>query len=68
MGNELDLWSEVVATVSALKQVLWFIKVFLAVRIDFDILPVESDVLLDLFYLEEVAVVVIVAWGWELVN
>jgi hypothetical protein len=53
----------VVATVSALKQVLWFIKVFLAVRIDFDILPVESDVLLDLFYLEEVAVVVIVAWG-----
>ena len=68
MGNKFDLWREVVATVGALKHVLWFFKVFLTIGIDFNILPVETDVLLDLFYLEVVAAVVIMAWGRELVD
>jgi hypothetical protein len=58
----------VVATVGALKHVLWFSKVFLTIRVDLNILPVETDVLLDLFYLEVVAAVVIMAWGRELVD
>ena len=68
MGNKFDLRREVVATVGALKHVLWFFKVFLTIGIDFNILPVETDVLLDLFYLEVVAAVVIMAWGRELVD
>jgi len=64
MGCKLDLGSEVMATISALKQVLWFFKVSFAVGVDNDILPVETDILFDLFYLEEVAVVVIMTWGW----
>jgi hypothetical protein len=58
----------VVATVGALKHVLWLFKVFLTIRVDLNILPVETDVLLDLFYLEVVAAVVIMAWGRELVD
>jgi len=68
MGNKFDLRREVVATVGALKHELWFFKVFLTIGIDFNILPVETDVLLDLFYLEVVAAVVIMAWGRELVD
>ena len=63
MGNKFDLWREVVPTIVALKHRLWLSKVFLTIRIDFNILPVETDVLLDLFYLEVVAAVVIMAWG-----
>lgn len=68
MGNKFDLWREVVPTIVALKHGLWLSKVFLTIRIDFNILPVETDVLLDLFYLEVVAAVVIMAWGRELVD
>lgn len=68
MGNQLDLGFEVVATFIALKQCLWFTKVSLTVWVDFDILPVEANILLDLFNFEVVAAVVIVAWSWELVD
>ena len=68
MSNKFGLWREVVATVVALKLELWFSKLFLTIRIDYNILPIETDVLLHLFYLKVVAAVVIMAWGWELVD
>ena len=68
MSNKFGLWREVVATVVALKLELWFSKLFLTIRIDYNILPIETDVLLHLFYLKVVAAVVNMAWGWELVD
>ena len=68
MGSQFDLGFEVVATFIALKQYLWFTEVSLTVWVDFDILPVEANILLDLFNLEVIATVVIVAWSWELVD
>ena len=50
-------------TIFALKQTLWCLEISFAIRVNFNILPVKTDILFDLLDFKVVAAVIIVAWG-----